>query len=84
MANPKHPDHNKEYVQSYLKRYGARKVEANAIVVAPEMGRRLCEESINRYVVKESISEHLRYLSAKRNEVMLNVQRLVREMKSGR
>jgi hypothetical protein len=50
LANPKHPDHFKPYVQNYLSRFGARKVEANALVVRPEAGRRLCLEAIRRYV----------------------------------
>jgi hypothetical protein len=50
LASPNHPDHFKPYVQDYLARYGARKVEANALVVRPEAGRRLCLEAVRRYV----------------------------------
>ena len=50
LANPNHPDHFKPYVQDYLARFGARKVEANALVVRPEAGRRLCLEAVRRYV----------------------------------
>jgi hypothetical protein len=50
LANRKHPDHFKPYVQDYLARFGARKVEANALVVRPEAGRRLCLEAVCRYV----------------------------------
>jgi len=42
LANPKHDDHSKHYVRDFLRRYGARKVEANALVVRPEAGRELC------------------------------------------
>ena len=45
-----HPDHFKPYVQSYLAALGARKCEANALVVAPEIGRQLCRDAILRYV----------------------------------
>ena len=31
LADKSHEDHNKPYVQTYLKRFGARKVEANAL-----------------------------------------------------
>ena len=41
LADPKHPDHKKPYVQSYLKRFGERKVEANALVARPEAGHEL-------------------------------------------
>jgi len=50
LANPGHSDHLKPYVQDYLARFGPRKVEANALVVRPEAGRRLCLEAIRRYV----------------------------------
>jgi hypothetical protein len=50
LANRKHPDHSKPYVQNYLARFGARKVEANALVVRPEAGRRLCLDAIRRFV----------------------------------
>jgi hypothetical protein len=42
--------HIKPYVQDYLARFGARKVEANALVVRPEAGRRLCLDAIRRFV----------------------------------
>ena len=50
LADPKHPDHFRPYVQSYLKRFGARKVEANALVARPEAGRELCRQAIRWYV----------------------------------
>jgi hypothetical protein len=42
LDGDRHPDHYKPYVQDYLRRFGAKKSEANALVVAPEAGRRLC------------------------------------------
>ena len=50
LDSPKHPDHLKSYVQSYLARFGARKVEANALVVRPAAGRELCRQAILKYV----------------------------------
>jgi len=50
LANERHPDHGKPYVQNYLRQFGARKVEANALVVRPEAGRRLCLDAVRRYV----------------------------------
>jgi hypothetical protein len=41
LDDPKHPDHDKDYVQSYIKKFRVRKVEANALVVCPEAGREL-------------------------------------------
>ena len=50
LANERHPDHGKPYVQNYLRQFGARKVEANALVVRPEAGRCLCLDAVRRYV----------------------------------
>ena len=35
LDDPRHPDHDKAYVQDYLRRFGVRKVEANALVARP-------------------------------------------------
>lgn len=50
LDDPKHPDHGKAYVQDYLGRFGARKVEANALVTRAEAGRTLCRDAILKYV----------------------------------
>jgi hypothetical protein len=47
LDDPKHKHHNAEYVQSYLKKFGIRKCEANALVTRPEAGRQLCENAIS-------------------------------------
>src|SRR5262249_57175366 len=41
-----HNDHHKDYVQSYLREFGARKVEANALVTRPAAGRALCPSAL--------------------------------------
>lgn len=56
LADPKHDHHNRPYVQNYIKQFGARKVEANALVVRPEMGRDLCRHAIEKYIDPESVS----------------------------
>jgi len=50
LENPRHPDHQKPYVQDYLRQFGARKVEANALVVRPDAARQLCRVAITEYV----------------------------------
>ena len=60
-----HRDHNKPFVQNYLKDYcpawvppvdarapgtGARKCEANALVVQPRKARKLCLAAVLRYL----------------------------------
>jgi hypothetical protein len=63
LEDPRHKDHYKDYVQSYLKQFGARKVEANALVVRPEAGRQLCRRAIERYVRQDGIAEYRRRLA---------------------
>jgi hypothetical protein len=58
LDDPKHPDHRKSYVQSYLARFGARKVEANALVVRPEAGRELCRKAVLQYISDEAVEEY--------------------------
>jgi hypothetical protein len=50
LDDPRHPDHSKPYVQNYLRRFGVRKVEANALVIRPAAGRTLCRQAIERYL----------------------------------
>jgi hypothetical protein len=50
LADPRHPDHRKPYVQNYIARFGKRKVEANALVVRPQAARQLCLDAILRYL----------------------------------
>jgi hypothetical protein len=58
LADPKHRDHKQYHVQEYLKKYGARKVEANALVVRPREGRMLCQQAILRYLPADAITSY--------------------------
>jgi len=50
LASPSHKFYKMPYVQNYLRDYGARKCEANALVVRPEQARALCTRAIERYL----------------------------------
>jgi hypothetical protein len=80
LDDPRHPDHDKSYVQSYLREYGARKVEANALVVRPEAGRDLCRQAILRYVKLASIKRYERKLDKAREQVREEIARLTAEV----
>jgi hypothetical protein len=58
LDDPRHPDHNKPYVQNYIRRFGVRKVEANALVIRPEAGRELCRQAIARYVPADALRRY--------------------------
>ena len=49
-ADPKHPDHDKPYVQDYIRAHWRRKVEANALARDPAAAAAMVEAAINRYV----------------------------------
>jgi hypothetical protein len=50
LGDPSHPKHNDHDVQEYIRRFGKRKLEADALVTRPAAGRRLCEQAILKYV----------------------------------
>jgi hypothetical protein len=77
LGNPRHPDHCKPYVQSYIKQFGSRKVEANALIVRPEAGRALCRQSILRYVSQSAVDAYRRRLSVEQRKVQAAVRRLL-------
>jgi len=45
-----HPLFNQPDVQDYLKKYGIRKVEANALAIIPKSGKDLCRDAIECYL----------------------------------
>ena len=69
LASPKHPDHHQPYVKTYLERFGARKVEANALVVAATAGRELCRSALLKYVETDPILKWRSRLDSARVEL---------------
>lgn len=56
LSSPKHPNYRLEYVQDYLKKIGARKCEANAIVTNPTSARNLIRGVIEKYLGVDAIT----------------------------
>jgi hypothetical protein len=54
LADKDHGHHLKSYVQSYLQQFGARKVEANALVARPGAGRDLCRRAVAKYISEDA------------------------------
>lgn len=86
LASPKHEDHYKPYVQDYLHKYckkdengkwKGRKVEANAIVRIPELGRKLIQDAINNYIDEDSLETYENKLTELREEVSEHVKDLM-------
>ena len=79
LDSPRHPDHYKPYVQSYLEQYGAKKVEANALVVRSEAGRELCRQAILKYVNDDAPQGYQDRLGSHQDDVRDEVHRLLEE-----
>ena len=79
LADPDHADHFKPYVQNYLREFGARKVEANALVVRPEAGRKLCRDAILKYVPPTAVAKFERQLKLRQAQAHREIVRLVAE-----
>jgi hypothetical protein len=69
LDDPRHPDHCKAYVQDYLAQFGARKCEANALVVRPQAGRDLCRRAILRYVPADAVDAYEALLRPERENL---------------
>ena len=77
LDDPRHHDHNKAYVQDYIRRFGVRKCEANALVVAPDVGRDLCRRAILEHVPAEAPQAYSDRLEIERNQLLAAIRRLI-------
>jgi hypothetical protein len=75
LDDPNHRDHYKPYVQNYIRRFGARKVEANAMVIRPAAGRELCRQAILRYVPEDALDDYEERLALARAELRTAITR---------
>jgi hypothetical protein len=75
LDDPKHRDHDKDYVQGYIASFGARKCEANALVVAPDLGRNLFRDAILEHVPEDAPARHRERLDAERERLRQAVLR---------
>ncbi len=56
MADPRHVcwERNTYHVREYVRDYGKRKCEANAVVIVPELGRQILVDAIEKYVGQDA------------------------------
>ena len=78
LDDPRHPDHNKPYVQEYLRKYGARKVEANALVTRPEAGRKLCRDALARFIDLEALDAYEAEIAERREELRRKIRAILK------
>ena len=64
-------------MQNYLRRHGARKCEANALVVAPDLGRDLFRRAILEHVPSRAPEAYLRRIAIERARLRTAIRRLM-------
>jgi hypothetical protein len=75
LGDSSHPDHCKDYVQDYIRRFGVHKCEANALVVEPEIGRQLCRGAILNHIPAAAVERY----ESKLERVRLQLRTALRE-----
>jgi hypothetical protein len=78
LANPKHRDHQFDYVQGYIREFGTRKCEANALAAHPDEAARLIEHAITQYVPTSWPDVYEHQLRPHRDALRESVFRLIR------
>jgi len=74
LSDPKHQNYNQPYVQDYLKKYGARKVEANALVARIDEARQWLRELLPRYVNVNALNRYRKELEKQRKDFLDRVE----------
>ena len=77
LDSPMHRDHRKPYVQSYIREFGVRKCEANALVTRPKAGRQLCRDAILKYIDEDTAEEYSDYIDEQQEEVREHIIELM-------
>ena len=72
-----HNDHGKPYVQDYIREFGVRKVEANALVSRPAAGRELCRRAILKYLAADAPAKFESSLELPRQRMKAEIRRLL-------
>jgi hypothetical protein len=80
LDHPKHRDHKLDYVQDYLAEYGARKVEATAMVVPRIVphARALCRKAILKYLPASAPAKYQSSLDLPRKRMKAEIKRLLK------
>lgn len=79
MGSIQHKHHRREYVQEYIRLYGQRKVEADAMVIKPEESRSLLRATIRQYVPDDAPGQYARALAEPQRQVKEEITRLIRD-----
>jgi hypothetical protein len=80
LADRNHKQNKADYVQQYIAQFGARKVEANALVVRAQAGRRLCREAIEEHLDMSGIARYHTSLTMHRGRAKDAMPQAVQEV----
>lgn len=69
LASSSHKNHEMEYVQDYINKFGVRKCEANAIVPLPKIARKFVDDTIKEYLGEDAEQRFLDKRQKVRDEV---------------
>jgi hypothetical protein len=78
LADPTHKNHKHPYVQDYLSRFGARKVEANALVARIDEAREWLRGLLPRYIDLVELGRYRRDLNRQREDFLNRVRLTLR------
>jgi hypothetical protein len=78
LADWRHPNHCQPYVQEYLRKYGARKVEANALVARINEARQWLRGLLPQYVDVAALNRYREDLKTKREDFLTRAQLTLR------
>lgn len=68
-ASGRPPDLKKRYIREYIAEFGERKVEANALVIRPDLAERLVEQAILKYLPDDAFDRFVEARGVKQGEV---------------
>jgi len=77
LSDPNHTcnKRNTYDIKGYIEKYGVRKCEANSVVVVPDLGRKLLQDAIDRYLGTDTYEKYLDKINNRQEEI----QKLIEE-----
>ena len=76
LANPNHAMYNAYNIPEYIRMYGERKCELNSLVIRPDEGRKLCKDTINKYISDSILKDFFHKQQDKRDKVKDKISEL--------
>jgi hypothetical protein len=77
LGDPSHRKNGDHDVQDYIRRFGKRKVEADALVTRPSAGRALCESAILKFIDQDGAAEYEQERLKRQGEMRIALDRLL-------